>query len=72
MPSGFCVRISGWNWVDVYMDGIPEDAGQISGICGNFNGDRNDDSSDHEAWRYLGLFYFCVKQDDLVLVNWGN
>ncbi len=43
MPSGACVRINGRWWVDVYIDGIPVDAGLNSGLCGNFNGNKNDD-----------------------------
>ena len=43
MPSGVCVRIKSRWWVDLFIDGIPEDHSQISGLCGNFNEDWNDD-----------------------------
>lgn len=44
MGSGACVRV----WIDYWglsfeVDGVPEDQGHVKGLCGNYNGDRNDD-----------------------------
>ena len=49
MPSGACVRLTSaikWSdstYMNVYIDGIPEDKNELSGTCGNFNGDPEDD-----------------------------
>ncbi len=42
------MRMNSGYWLNVFIDGIPEDradenGAKISGLCGNFNGNENDD-----------------------------
>ena len=54
MPSGACVRIKideNKNWMNLDIEGVPEDFNNIRGICGNYNSNMDDDSPDYETHR---------------------
>ncbi len=44
MGSGTCVRASASStWLNINIDGFPGHQMMVTGLCGNFNGDFNDD-----------------------------
>ncbi len=50
MPSGSAVQVdihtSGMN---IYVQGLPRDQGKTYGLCGNYDGDKNNDLQDHRT-----------------------
>lgn len=45
MGSGACVRVHVYRWgLNVYVDGIPADQGRVDGLCGDYNGNPDDDN----------------------------
>ena len=42
MGSGACVRVYS-RVTRIYIDGTPEDENNVRGLCGNYNGNPNDD-----------------------------
>ena len=46
MGSGACVRmyVYAGGYINLYIDGIIEDQSNTKGLCGNYNGIRDDDS----------------------------
>ncbi len=65
MPSGACVRVEARSqWFNLYIDGLPEDKNNGVGLCGNFNGDPDDDMMTPNGTVISSCSYGCPEFSD--------
>ncbi len=50
MPSGARVQVDVYYWgMNIFVTGLPRDAGRTFGLCGNYDGNPNNDLRDHRT-----------------------
>ena len=56
LPSGSKVQVDvKGTGMNIYVYGLPRDAGKTFGLCGNYDGDWTNDLQDHRTQRIFAL-----------------